>query len=335
MSGFLAEVGKKLADRWLDLLVLQGVLWVAALVAALRLGQEHPFDVGRLSSWLEGQAAHPSSHSLVTVLLAAVGLLAAAAAIGLAASALGGILQRAWVLPGWRRPLTWVVRARQRRWDSAAAKLRKAIAVAANPAAHHQDPARAAARVRAAEQRRRALGVSRPERPTRIADHFHTTAIRIRTAYGLDLDLVWPRLWTVLPETLRTDLTAAQDAYTASARLTAWGLLYALLGVAWWPAIVLGATVVAAGWRQARAAAPVLTDLIETATDLFTVDLAAKLGIPATTPLTPMTGQAITGVLSKTSASTPGQPPADDPVALPASTLDVRSTSSASDGTPS
>ena len=138
----------------------------------------------------------------------------------------------------------------------------------------------------------------------------------------------WPRLWTVLPETLRTDLTTAQDAYTASARLTAWGLLYTLLGIAWWPAIVLGATVVAAGWRQARTAAPVLADLIETAADLYTSDLAAKLGIPATTPLTPNTGQAITGVLSKTSSCTPGQTPADDPMALPTPSLGVPPTPS-------
>jgi hypothetical protein len=332
VSGFLAEVGKKLADRWLDLLVLPGVLWVAALIAATRLGQEHPFDVGRLRVWLDGEAAHPSSHSLATVLLAVVGLLAAAAAVGLGASALGGVLQRAWVLPGWRRPLTWVVSARQRRWDKATAKLRKAIAVAANPAAHHQDPARAARRMHEAEQRRSALGVSRPERPTRIADRFYFTAIRINSAYGLDLDLAWPRLWTVLLETLRTDLATAQDAYTAAARLTAWGLLYTLLGIAWWPAIVPGVTVVAAGWLRARAAAPVLADLIETAADLHTGDLAAKLGIPATAPLTPVTGQAITRVLRKTPSRTPGQAPTDDPMASPASSLSAPSTPSAPDG---
>jgi len=334
VSGFLAEMGKKLADRWLDLLVLPGVLWVTVLAAAILLGQEHPFDVGRLRSWLEGQAARPSSHSLATVLLAVVGLLAAAAAVGLCASALGSVLQRLWVLPGWRRPLTWLVSARQRRWDTATAKLRKAIAAAANPAAHHQDPARTVARVRAAEQRRTALGVSRPERPTRIADRFRTTAIRIGTAYGLDLDLVWPRLWTVLPETLRTDLTTAQDAYTAAARLTAWGLLYTLLGIAWWPAIVLGVTVGAAGWRRARAAAAVLADLIETAADLHTGDLAAKLGIPAIAPLTPVTGQAITRILRKTSTSlrTRGQAPADDPTVLPAPSLGAPPTPSAPDG---
>ena len=260
MSGFLAELGKKLADRWLDLLVLPGVLWIAALVVATRLGQEHPFDIGRLRAWLDAEAAHPGSHSIGTVLIAVVGLLAAAAAVGLGASALGGVLQRTWVLPGWHRPLTWVVSGRQRRWqrrrDNATVALKKAIAAAANPAAHHQDPARAARRVRAAEQRRRALGASQPERPNRIADRFHATAIRTDTAYGLDLDLAWPRLWTVLPETLRTDLTTAQDAYTAAARLTAWGLLYTLLAIAWWPAIVLALTVVAAGWLRARAAAP-------------------------------------------------------------------------------
>jgi hypothetical protein len=336
VSGFLAEVGKKLADRWLDLLVLPGVLWVAALVAATRLGQEHPFDIGGLRTWLDGEAAQPGSHSLATVLLAVIGLLAAATAAGLGASALGGVLQRAWVLPGWRWPLTWVVSARQRRWqhrtDKATATLKKAIAVSANPAAHHQDPARAARRVRIAEQRRSALGVYRPERPNRIADQFHATAIRTDTAYGLDLNLVWPRLWTVLPETLRTDLATAQDAYTAAARLTAWGLLYTLLAITWWPAAVLGVTVVAAGWLRVRAAAPVLGDLIDTATDLHTGDLAAKLGIPATTPLTPVTGRAITHVLRKTPPPSSANAPASDPMALSTPSLGAPSTPSAPGG---
>ena len=82
-----------------------------------------------------------------------------------------------------------------------------------------------------------------------------------------------------MPETLRTGLTTAQDAYTAAARLTAWGLLYTLLGIACWPTIVLGVTVVATGWLRTRTAVPVLADLIETAADLHTGDLAAKLGV--------------------------------------------------------
>ena len=317
MNGFLAELGKKLADQWLDRLVLPGALWVSTLIAATRLGQERPFDLGRLRAWLDAEAGQRGSHSLATVLLAAAWLLAAAAAAGFCAAALGGILQRMWALPGRGRPLIWVVRARQRRWDEATRTLKKAMAVAANPAVHDEDPARANRRVYAAERRRKALGVSRPERPTRIADCFYSAAARVRALYGLDLDIAWPRLWTLLPEALRTDLATAQDAYTAASRLTAWGLLYALLAIAWWPAAPLGIIVLVAGWLRARATARVLADLMATAADLYTSDLAAKLGIPTSMPLTPAAGRTITNILRNahppSAASDPANPPAPSP----------------------
>src|ERR1700733_700768 len=96
VSVFLTELAKKTAERWLALLVLPGILWVTALFVAWRLGQWPPLEGGRLRSWLSAQAGNPSSHSLATVLLAAVGLLAAAAGAGLVASALGAGVQRLW-----------------------------------------------------------------------------------------------------------------------------------------------------------------------------------------------------------------------------------------------
>jgi hypothetical protein len=86
VTGFLAELGRKLADRWLDILLLPGLLWIATLTAGVRLGQQHPADVGRLRGWLDQLAAHPAAHSPATVLLAATGILLATAAAGLAAA---------------------------------------------------------------------------------------------------------------------------------------------------------------------------------------------------------------------------------------------------------
>lgn len=117
-------------------------------------------------------------------------------------------------------------------------------------------------------------------RPTRIGDRFHATALRIRYHNGLDLNLVWPRLWTVLPDTLRTDLAAAQDAYAAAARLAAWGILYLALTAAWWPAGLISLTILYTAAVRARTSASVLADLIETAADLHAKDLAAALGLP-------------------------------------------------------
>lgn len=301
----MAELAKKLADRWLDLLVLPGLLWLGALAAAIRLGQQHPFGISRLRDWLDHLAARPAAHSLAVVLLAAAGLLLASAAVGLAATALGGLLQRLWVLPGERRPLAWLVWARRRRWNRITTAAQRAITRAAAPAAYGQDPARARTRARRAERRRRALP-GWPQRPTWIGDRFYATATRTTVAYGLNLDLSWPRLWTLLPDTLRGDLTTAQAAYTGATRLTAWGLLYATLFSAWWPAVLLGVAIFATGLARARSTASVLADLVETATDLHTGDLAAKLGVPASAPLTADVGRAITRILGQAHAANAG-----------------------------
>jgi hypothetical protein len=299
--GFLAEVGQKIADRWVNLLVLPGLLWAATAVTAVTLGQRDALDVPRLRAWLNTLIASPPGNS-AAVLLTALGLLLSGAAAGLAAAALGGLVQRFWVQPGDRGPLARLLSARQRRWDEAASDLKAAIA-AANSAAMPADLARANTRVKAAKRHRAALGPSRPRRPTRIADAFLTTATRVHDAYGMDLELTWPRLWPLLPDSLRTDLDRAQDAYAGSARLTGWGLLYVLLGVVWWPGTLLGTLVTVSGWTRARSAASVLANLIEAAVDLHTSDLAIKLGVaPASAEpsvLTRQTGQDIDRVLRK------------------------------------
>jgi hypothetical protein len=309
MTGFLTEVGKKLADRWIDQLVLPGLLWVAVLVAGLSLGQQDPFDLTAVRDSLDRTASHPASHSLGTVLLVCGAVFAAAAGAGLAASALGALVQRLWVLESHHPLLAWLVRARQRRWTRVTEAARTAIAHAAHATAHHEDPVAATARARRAERRRRRLPTAVPQRPSRVGDRLHATATRIAAAYGFDVGVVWPRLWAVLPDPLRADIGAAQNTYVAAARLTAWGGLYLILGAVWWPAAVVGLAVLAAGRQRATTAADVLTDLVETATDLHTADLAAKLGIPADPPITAETGQAITRFLRKT----PSTPPPDDP----------------------
>ena len=55
MTGFLTEIGSKLADRWAALLALPGLLYLAAVTAAAALGQDHavsyPFLSQKITSW--------------------------------------------------------------------------------------------------------------------------------------------------------------------------------------------------------------------------------------------------------------------------------------------
>lgn len=299
MSAFLTAIGNNLADRWMNLLLLPGLLWVGTLTAAIRLGQAHPFNAAMLSESINQLASNPATDNAGTVLLTATAILLASAAAGLAASALGSLAQRLWTQPGRNRPLAWIVQFRQHRWDQATKAMKSAFAQAGNPEACPADRSRAENVARGAAARRARLGPTRPERPTWIGDRFRSTATRSATGYGLDLELTWPRLWTVLPDTLRADLTTAQDSYAASARLAGWGLLYMILAAAWWPAAVLGLTVAATAAAHARSSARILAELIDTAIDLHTADLAAKLGIPTATPPTAETGQAITRILTQ------------------------------------
>lgn len=278
MSGFLAELGTKVADRWMNLLVLPGLLWTAALAAGLRLGQDHPVDVARLRLSLDQIAGQPSSHDVATVALAAAAILLASATVALAASALGTLLQQLWVVPGDLPPAAWLRRYRQHRWHQATARLKKAIARAAHPDIYQ---AEAAWRVRRAKHQRGRISPAQPMRPTRVGDRFYASALRVRDHNGLDLDLAWPRLWAVLPDTLRTDLATAQDAYAAAARLAAWGILYLVLTAAWWPAALIGLIILYTAVVRVGASAAVLADLIETAADLHAKDLATTLGLPS------------------------------------------------------
>src|SRR5438105_2519298 len=59
MGAFLAGIGTKLADRWVNALLLPGLLWTALLAAGVHLGQAHAFAADHLSEWLEQLAARP------------------------------------------------------------------------------------------------------------------------------------------------------------------------------------------------------------------------------------------------------------------------------------
>ena len=94
MSGLLGEIGKKLAERWLSMLVLPGTLYLAVAAAAGALGHTHALDVGRLAAEITRQAKSPAAASAggQAVLFAAV--LAGAAAAGVVVQALGVVIER-------------------------------------------------------------------------------------------------------------------------------------------------------------------------------------------------------------------------------------------------
>jgi hypothetical protein len=322
MTGFLAELGRKLADQWLTLLVLPGALLVAAATIADTLGQAHALDLAVLRARITGVAATPAAHSPGTLLLAAGAILAASALAGLAAAALGSAISRAWTAsgpagtPGGNgpiarlRPASWLTALRVRSWQkrndrwhtarNAAEPLRRSAAlidagIDATSPAEILAAARSATRMAdAALARRNRIGRTEPARPTWIGDRFRDVEERVASAYHLDIAVAWPRLWVLLPDNLRADLSAAYDSYTASARLVGWALLYVLIGAWWWPSLLIAAVTIITGWTRGRTCTAVLADLIETAVDLHGRTLAAQLGLACDGPLDRDTGYQIT-----------------------------------------
>ena len=300
MGGFLAELGKKLAERWLSLLVLPGLLYLGPLAAAYTLGHRHVFDLGRITRQLDTWTTSPgvTTGRLVLILLAA---LLAAAGTGLAAQALGSLTERGWLTDRWQSwppPLRHLAesrtRSRARRWRAATETYQRQLyTTGAQRATGTETEGDLGAAHRAVTR----IAQEKPARPTWIGDRVHAVIARLDREHDLDLPTIWPTLWLAMPETTRTEITAARQALTRAATLAGWGLLYLVVGALWWPGLLIAVAIMGTAWRRARTAADTYALLIEAAARLHTAELARSLGIDHTGPLNQQTGWALTCLL--------------------------------------
>lgn len=284
MTGFLGEIGQKLADRWAALLAIPGLLYLAAVTVAAVLGQAHALSYRDLSAQVTAWAASPTLKSAGGAALIVAGVLAGSVVAGLTAVAGGRLVETLWTLPGDRPPARWLAD-----WRRDRSRRQKGIADGSD------DPAA----VRRAITRADRISLIEASCPTWIGDRLRACHIRISKTYGLDLAAAWPRLWLIVPDAVRTELGAARDAYSGAARLTAWAVLYLVLGVWWWPAIPIGLITGGCAIGQARLATGNLSDLIESAVDLHGAELAARLGERAADPMTPDVGGRLTTQMRK------------------------------------
>jgi hypothetical protein len=266
MTTLLAELGKKLTERWLSALLLPGLLFVGASVCARLLGHRHALDPQRLATQVDrlGHSLHGKPAAIALTVAAA---LLAATGAGLASQALAGAVHTAWTT---HHPRRWVDRRRAR--TRIAAKQRP------QPLPDRYLPARA----------------------TLIGDQFYLIGERVDAQYGLAVTLAWPRLWLLLEDRTRSALQTAYSQYHAATAVCAWGLLYLTLGGIWWPAILAGLAAITVGYRRGRATAGVLADLIEAAVDTHQCALAKAVGIALPHGrITPEEGLQINDILNK------------------------------------
>ncbi|MFE0653721.1 hypothetical protein ACFVZH_34685 [Streptomyces sp. NPDC059534] len=314
MGGFLAELGKKLAERWLSLLVLPGAFYLAVAATAHTLGHAHPFDLSRLTHQITTWADRPATSTAggQVVLLAAI--LAGAAAVGLAAQALGSAAERLCLAvdwPAWPTPLRQLAAQqtarRHNRWNDTARTWHHHREQNARARAHGQrtDPAPR----HAAERAMNRIAPEDPSRPTWSGDRLNAVALRLERDHHLDLATLWPHLWLVLPEEIRAQITLARQNLTRATTLSAWALLYLPLAAWWWPAALITAALALTGRARTRTATDTYALLLEATARLHTRDLAERIGLTPTGPLTPETGDTLTHHLTPT----PPPPPPSDP----------------------
>ncbi|MFJ9610465.1 hypothetical protein ACIRS1_29395 [Kitasatospora sp. NPDC101176] len=340
MGALLGELGKKLAERWLSLLVLPGALYLAVALAARTLGQAHPFDLYRLASRITGWAKAPVAGSPggQVVLLGAV--LGGAAGVGLIAQALGSLAERIHLAADWhtwpaplralarratdRRTHRWLPRARA--WHGLRNDAGEARALArlsrpgpapgtASVDTADGDSADEDADLRLARSAMVRVSPEPPERPTWSGDRVNAAALRLERDQHLDLAVLWPHLWLVLPDTVRTEITAARQGLTRATGLSAWALLYLLLVVWWWPAALVAAALALAGRHRTRAAADGYATLVEAAARLRTRDLAAHLGVDPASRSTQELNELLMLHLTASAPPDPGPEPAPGPAA--------------------
>ncbi|HTJ35813.1 MAG TPA: hypothetical protein VL738_21540 [Dactylosporangium sp.] len=268
MTGFLSELGKKAAEKWLALIVLPGLLFVAVAWAGWTLRRHGVwFDPAPLRA----EVTRWSAERPEALVLAAAGALLAAAGIAQLARGLARGVERLWFATGLGALGRRLTRRRERLWEARDRAYDRALL--SSDAGADLDALLAA---------RNAICPVRPARPTWMADRVRAAAERVHRAYDLDLTSLWPRLWLVVPDAARTELVAARTAVSTDARLFAWGLLYLLPAVWWWPSAAVTIVTCTVAWRRGRASTDVLADLSESAVDLYAATLAAQLGVAAT-----------------------------------------------------
>ncbi|MFF3732401.1 hypothetical protein ACFYXM_19255 [Streptomyces sp. NPDC002476] len=283
MNPLLATLGGKLTERWLNLLVLPGALFLAVAAVGATLGHRHWHDVDRLRTVLDDLAARPALDRAGTAALLVALFLLVATAASLAAQFLGGAIERYWLRFG-RDPLSRALTVRRvRRWRQREARLDEAVGHAHRTGAGPDDtvmvPSGTLARIQSLTEARDRVALREPARPTWYGDRMQATADRVEAAYGVDLAALWPRLWLVLPEPAVRHIQSAHDSFGAAARLAAWAVGYALVACWWWPAVLAALGCAAVARSRARTALDALAGLVEAAVDVHGRELATRVGL--------------------------------------------------------
>ncbi len=301
MGTFFQELAKKLAERWLSLLALPGALLLVVAFVGLRLGHRSALDWPRLRQLAKTSAEAFSREPAGTQALLVLALLLATGGIGLATQALAPVTRSIWLgrWPRFAGPVRrWRVRRRRTRWNRRVGKRREL------ERAHPRESRTAGQQeaINTAAEKVNDLALAEPGRPTWMGDRTHAAERVALDRYGLDLPFAWPRLWLLLPDTTRSEITAVHAAFAAAVATGTWAWPYLALGAFWWPSALVAVVIGVTGWARARCAADDLGTLTESALDLHARALGIELGVAdleTVGPLEIREGRKLTAIVRK------------------------------------
>ncbi|MFJ7325104.1 hypothetical protein ACIQVN_02480 [Streptomyces cyaneofuscatus] len=297
MSEMWAAFGRKLAERWVGVLLLPGLLYAGAAYVAHVLGHTHWWEVGRIARRLDALRVDVRGQGVGSLLLLMAAVLLASAAVGLAAQGLGRVAARIGIEPWGVWPAARLTACRRRRWNRAHSAYLAALREKARRSAGGLDTGDldSTGLLRARDR----ICLVEPCSPTWSGDRMAAADTRVLRTYDLDLESAWPRLWLVVPEPVRAELLDAREKVDTASRLAGWGAMYLLVAALWWPALVIAACTLAVARRRERTALDACATLVEATVDVHGRDLALSLGIPCEGALTREVGAAVTRTLQK------------------------------------
>ncbi|MFE0727580.1 hypothetical protein ACFW2X_04860 [Streptomyces antibioticus] len=133
-------------------------------------------------------------------------------------------------------------------------------------------------------RRRRRPSDPRHLLPTRLGNILRSAESLPTDKYGLDLVVIWPRLWLLLPDATQRELTTARNAIDQTVSCCVWGLFFLLFSPwALWVIPIGLAIAVASTWWWLPNRAEIFADLLEATIDLHRTAIYRQLRWPLPT----------------------------------------------------
>lgn len=121
--------------------------------------------------------------------------------------------------------------------------------------------------------------------PTRLGDVLRAAERRPFDKYGLDAVVCWYRLWMLLPDGAKTEISQARLELDRAVRAWLWGALFLVWAPwLWWIAVPVGVLVPLVAYNVGMLnAAALFGDLTESAFDLYRMQLYDAMQLPRPT----------------------------------------------------